>query len=338
MNCAMPYNENKVITLAHGGGGRVFHQLLAHEISSRFTKGSGHDAAVFPTGSNWAMTTDSYVITPRFFPGGNIGKLAVCGSVNDLAMGGARAKNLSLGLIIEEGFELEELHTILDSIASACADANVDVITGDTKVVDRGRGDGIYINTTAVGPVVSRQRIHPDQVQVGDVVIVSGDIGRHGSAVMATRQGLNFESEIQSDCGFLHEAALELCQTLGVHCMRDLTRGGLASAVIEVAQESGYSAELLLDSIPVNDQVSAFCEILGLDPVYVANEGRFAIWLSKDDADKALKILHHHEITANACVIGEVVSQASYPVTLLTPYGTKRPLDMMSGEQLPRIC
>lgn len=338
MNCSLPYQERNVITLAHGGGGRVFHQLLSAEIAKRFPKGSGHDAALFAAGGDWAITTDSYVITPRFFPGGDIGKLAVCGSVNDLAMGGAKAKYLSLGLIIEEGLPVDELRTILDSIAETCAHAQVDVITGDTKVVDHGRGDGVYINTTAVGQVISKFPIHPHQVRVGDVLLVSGDVGRHGSAVMAARQGLNFESDIISDCGLIHEAALQLCQSVEVHCMRDLTRGGLASALIEVAQESATGTQILDELIPVDTQVAAFCEILGLDPVYVANEGRFAVWLPKSEVDNALDILHQHDISSGACVIGEVLDHAAYPVTLLTPYGTRRPLDMMSGEQLPRIC
>lgn len=338
MNCSLPYLERDVITLAHGGGGRVFHQLLAGEIAKRFPKGSGHDAATFPTGGHWAITTDSYVITPRIFPGGDIGKLAVCGSVNDLAMGGARAKYLSLGLIIEEGLPIDELRTILDSIAATSAHAQVDVITGDTKVVDHGRGDGLYINTTAVGSVVSTNPIHPKHVTAGDVLLVSGDVGRHGCAVMAARQGLNFDSEIVSDCGLIHEAALQLCQSVEIHCMRDLTRGGLASALIEVAQESGTSTQIQEELVPVNEQVSAFCEILGLDPVYVANEGRFAVWLPQSEVQKALDILHEHEISSGACVIGEISVNTSYPVTLLTAYGTRRPLDMMSGEQLPRIC
>ncbi len=338
MNCALPYQERNIITLAHGGGGRVFHQLLAGEISSRFPKGSGHDAATFPTSGNWAMTTDSYVITPRIFPGGDIGKLAVCGSVNDLAMGGAKAKYLTLGLIIEEGLPMDELRIILDSIASTCARADVDIITGDTKVVDRGRGDGLYINTTAVGEVLSHHFVHPNQVKPGDVVIVSGDVGRHGAAVMASRQSLQFDSEITSDCGLLHETALELCQSLEVHCMRDLTRGGLASALIEVAQESGTGTSISEELIPVTEHVASFCDILGLDPVYVANEGRFAVWLPASEVDQALKIMHHHEISSGACVIGDVRQTTAYPVTMVTPYGTHRPLDMMSGEQLPRIC
>jgi hydrogenase expression/formation protein HypE len=272
------------------------------------------------------------VIRPLFFPGGDIGRLAVYGSVNDLAMCGARASWLSVGLILEEGLPLGTLRRVLASMAAAAAETGVEIVTGDTKVVERGKGDGIYVNTTAIGPVRSGTLIAPASVRAGDAIVINGDLGRHGIAVLSVREGLEFEGEIASDLAPLW-APVErlLLAEIEVHCLRDLTRGGLSSALNEIAQSSGLGICVREPAIPVNETVRGACEILGLDPLYVANEGRFAAFVPAAQAQAAAGLV-------GGVVIGEVAASRPGVVVLETALGVRRALDMLSGEQLPRIC
>lgn len=295
-----------------------------------------HDASLFAAraGSRLAMTTDSFVVKPMEFPGGDIGCLSIYGTVNDLAMAGAHPAYLSLGLIIEEGLEMTTLLRMLQSMRRAADEVGVRIITGDTKVVDRGKGDGLYINTAGIGYVAEAVDIQPGRIKADDIILVSGDLGRHGIAVMAQREGLAFETTLESDCASLVQPVHKLLDAgIGVHCLRDLTRGGLTSALNELALSSGFSFELNENSFPVNNQVRAACELLGLDPLYVACEGRFTAILPESQASQALDILGEQ-----ACVIGRVVQPAGVPVYIRNAYGGRRVLDMLSGEQLPRIC
>lgn len=296
-----------------------------------------------------AFTTDSYVIHPLFFPGGDIGKLAVYGTVNDLAMCGAKPQYLSVGFILEEGLSIKALQEIVHSMKEAANTCGVEIVTGDTKVVDRGKGDGIFINTAGIGVVVSPQNIGPAQVQPGDVILLSGDIGRHGIAVMAIREGLAFETTIESDLAPLAEPVLKLLEAgLEIHCLRDLTRGGLASALNEIAQAASLSLTLDETAIPVEEEVRGACEILGFDPLYVANEGRFVIVLPEKEAARALEILQTHALCSKAVQIGHVTTPAngssqrgdrSAPLVVMkSRIGSFRIVDLLSGEQLPRIC
>lgn len=302
-----------------------------------------HDGALISLkAEQLAFTTDSYVIHPLFFPGGDIGKLAVYGTVNDLAMCGARPQYLSAGFILEEGLCIKTLQKIVHSMKEAAKTCRVDIVTGDTKVVDRGKGDGIFINTAGIGMLVSPQNIGPAQVQAGDVILLSGDIGRHGIAVMAVREGLAFETTIESDLAPLAEPVLKLLEAgLEIHCLRDLTRGGLASALNEIAQAASLSLTLDETAIPVEEEVRGACEILGFDPLYVANEGRFVIVLPEKEAARALEILQTHPLCSKAVRIGYVttpVNRNSPPVVMKSRIGSMRIVDLLSGEQLPRIC
>jgi hydrogenase expression/formation protein HypE len=335
LSCPLPA-EPDTIQLAHGGGGRWMNQLLDRVILPALhstTARPRHDGAIVEPGAGTlAFTTDSYVIHPLFFPGGDIGKLAVYGSVNDLAMCGARASWLSVGLILEEGLPLETLRRVLASMAAAAAETGVEIVTGDTKVVERGKGDGIYVNTTALGAVHAHSLIAPASVRAGDAVVINGDLGRHGIAVLSVREGLEFEGEIASDLAPLWAPVERLLQAgMDVHCLRDLTRGGLSSALNEIAQSSGLGICVRERAIPVNETVRGACEILGLDPLYVANEGRFAAFVPAAQAQAAAALI-------GGAVIGEVVTERPGIVVLETSLGVRRPLDMLSGEQLPRIC
>jgi hydrogenase expression/formation protein HypE len=286
-----------------------------------------------------AFTTDSFVVKPLFFPGGDIGTLAVYGTVNDLAMCGAQPKYLSIGLILEEGLELDILQRVSAAIGAAAGRCGVEVVTGDTKVVERGHGDGLYVNTAGVGTVRDGVRIEPRAITPGDAVLLSGDLGRHGIAVMAAREGLGFETRIESDLAPLAAPAHALLDAgIDVHCFRDLTRGGLGAAVIELAEAAEVGFTLDERSIPVHEEVRGACEILGLDSIYVANEGRFVAVLAADDAERALAILRDNEVTAGACLVGFATDTAPGQVRLRTALGVERILDMPSGEQLPRIC
>jgi len=321
----------------------LMHQLLESVFSKAFSNpilDTRHDSAQFsvPTG-RLAMTTDSYVVRPLFFPGGDIGSLAVHGTVNDLAMSGARPLYLSCGFILEEGLPMETLWRVVCSMRDAAQVCGVQIITGDTKVVDKGKGDGLFINTTGVGVIEHSLNIAPQGVQPGDAVLVSGDLGRHGMAIMAVREGLQFESTIESDSAPVHEIILDLIKAgVEIHCLRDLTRGGLASALNEIAAAAGVRIAVEEKLIPVREDVHAACEILGLDPLHVANEGRFVAFVTEKAAHHALQILRRHQVSNGSAVIGRVVETSSPRVTLKSAIGASRILDLPSGEQLPRIC
>lgn len=341
--CPTPNPSGERILMAHGGGGSLMHRLIRETFGPALATGDWHEshdsAEIRLGGVRLAFTTDSFVVKPLFFPGGDIGTLAVCGTVNDLAMAAARPVCLSAGFILEEGLEQAQLRRVLASMGSAATAAGVRFITGDTKVVDRGRGDGMYVNTSGIGIIEHHLRIHPLSVRRGDVCILSGDVGRHGIAVLNARESLALEHSIESDVAPLHEPVLALVEAgLDVHCLRDLTRGGLATALIEIAEASGVSIAVWEASVPVREDVQGACEMLGLDPLYVANEGRFVAFLPEDQAEQALALLLRHPVTSGACRIGRVVSAQGARVLLESRIGVSRVLDMLSGEQLPRIC
>jgi len=342
-SCPVPLGHHSTVLLAHGGGGRLMHQLLERVFVSAFRNPvleTRHDAAVIePGAARIAFTTDSYVVHPLFFPGGDIGTLAVNGTVNDLAMAGARPRYLSAGFIIEEGLAIETLERVVMSMRDAARAAGVEIVTGDTKVVDRGKGDGVFVNTAGIGLVEHDRRIEPASVRPGDAVLLSGDIGRHGMAIMAVREGLEFESAIESDCAAVAAPVLDLLDSgIDLRCLRDLTRGGLASGLNEIAQAARVSIAIDERQVPVREDVRGACEILGFDPLYVANEGRFVAFVPERDAERALAILRRHEVSAGAASIGRVGGGAAGEVTLRSLVGATRIVDMLSGEQLPRIC
>jgi len=343
LSCPIPINDYPHVLLAHGGGGTLMHQLIERMFVPAFRNpllDVRHDGAVLAAdGRRLAFTTDAYVVRPLCFPGGDIGSLAVNGTVNDLAMCGARPLYLSAAFILEEGLPMETLWQVVQSMRQAADAAGVQLVTGDTKVVDRGKGDGIFIATAGIGAISHRLTIAPASVRAGDAVLLNGDIGRHGIAIMAVREGLDFETTIESDCaplaglvGGLLEAGIE------VHCLRDLTRGGLASALIEIAEAARLTISINEDSIPVREDVQGACEILGFDPLYVANEGRFICILPAPEAERALRVMRAHPLGAEACLIGQATEDASGLVTMRSRIGASRVVDMLSGEQLPRIC
>ena len=341
--CPLPVSQYERILMAHGGGGKLTHQLIENVFGAAFSNpilDTRHDSAQFtvPPG-RLAMTTDSYVVRPIMFPGGDIGSLAVHGTVNDLAMSGARPLYLSCGFIIEEGLPLETLKHIVSSMRDAAKHCGVQIVTGDTKVVDQDQGDGLFINTTGIGVIESPLNISPQSVRPGDAVLVSGDLGRHGMAIMAVREGLQFESAIESDSAPVHAPVLELiAEGIEIHCLRDLTRGGLAAALNEIAEAAGVKISVEEKAIPVREDVHAACEMLGLDPLHVANEGRFVAFVPAKDAPRALQILRRHPVSAGVMMIGNVSAASAPLVTLQSAIGAARILDMPSGEQLPRIC
>lgn len=341
--CPIPIERYPHVLMAHGGGGRLMHDLIERMIVPGFhglPDAQRHDSAVLSLGSErLAFTTDSYVVRPLFFPGGDIGSMAVHGTVNDLAMSGARPLALSAAFILEEGLPMETLWSIVQSMQAAALEAGVSIVTGDTKVVDRGKGDGIFINTAGIGIPIGTAEISPRMVRPDDVVIVSGDVGRHGMAIMAAREGLELESGIDSDSAPVNGVVENLLtEGVEIHCLRDLTRGGLASAMNEIAGAAGYCIALRETSIPVRGDVRAACEILGFDPLYVACEGRFAAFVAPADADRALWIMRSHPVSANSALVGSVTPATDGIVKLKTSVGTSRIVDMLSGEQLPRIC
>jgi hydrogenase expression/formation protein HypE len=333
LSCPLPPPATERILLAHGGGGRLTNQLIEEIFLPAFSNEAlegRHDGALLALGgAQLAMTTDTYVVQPLIFPGGSIGDLAINGTVNDLAMCGARPLALSAGFILEEGLPMETLRHVVHAMRNAALVAGVPVVTGDTKVVDKGKGDAIFINTTGVGLVVAGNPIGPNEVRIGDAVIVSGDLGSHGIAILSVREGLEFEGAVRSDTASLWPA---------VHCMRDLTRGGLSSALNEIASIAGVRIGLDEALIPVSEVVRGACELLGLDPLYVANEGRFAIFVAQPDAARTLAILHLQAVSAGAVQVGSVHEDRHGLVTVRSRIGGNRVLDMMSGEQLPRIC
>jgi len=342
LQCPISLTDYPRITMAHGGGGILTHQLITDMFQSALGNeylSSAHDGVILPTrGSNIAFTTDSHVVKPLFYPGGDIGTLAVYGTVNDLAMCGARPLYLSLSFIIEEGLSTETLWKIVQSIKKASETAGVKIVTGDTKVVNRVKGDELYINTTGVGVVEHSLAIQPTSIEIGDVLILSGDLGRHGIAVLAHREGLEFETVVKSDCAPLNGIVEALLKAdVPIHCMRDLTRGGLVSALVECAQTSMTQFTIEESKIPVTAQVQAACEILGFDPLYVANEGRFVLFIPPDTVENALAIFNAHSY-GEATVIGSVTDGSPGRVVAANDFGGSRILDMFSGEQLPRIC
>jgi len=341
--CPVPLPAWDQVLLAHGGGGKLSQQLFEKVFLPEFINpelAARHDGAVVRIGgSRLAFTTDSYVVRPLIFPGGCIGDLAVYGTVNDLAMCGARPLYLSAGFILEEGLRMETLNAVVASMGEAARRAGVALVTGDTKVVDKGKGDGLFVTTAGIGVVETPLEIVPASVQPGDAVILSGDLGSHGVAVLSVREGLEFESPIQSDTAPLWEPVEALLKAgIEVHCLRDLTRGGLASALNEIASARGVGMRIDEAAVPVADPVRGACEILGLDPLYVANEGRFAAFVPEAQADRVVEILRSFPVSAQAVRIGHVVADRLGPVILRSRIGGTRVLDMLSGEQLPRIC
>jgi hydrogenase expression/formation protein HypE len=326
-----------MVLLGHGGGGSLSQRLIDQLLVPAFGPADGvlHDAAVLPAEAGpLAFTTDSYVVRPLFFPGGDIGSLAVFGTVNDLAMVGASAIALSLSLILEEGLPMPLLQQVLASIRLAAQRCGVPVVTGDTKVVERGKGDGIYINTAGIGRVDHGLQIGPKAVRSGDAILVSGDLGRHGVAILAARQELGFRTELHSDLAPLQEPVRALLAAdLELHCLRDLTRGGLASALHEISRGAGLGVLVRENAIPIAPEVDAACELLGLDPLAMANEGRFVLFLPAHQADRALAVLQRFQPSAASigCVRGEAV-------LLETSLGLQRRLELGRGESLPRIC
>jgi hydrogenase expression/formation protein HypE len=342
--CPIPISEYPTVTLAHGSGGRLSQMLVERIFIPAFRNAALetlHDGALVTIpGGQLAFTTDSYVITPRFFPGGDIGSLAVHGTVNDLAMCGAMPLALSAGFILEEGLPMDELWRIVMAMAQAAGDAGVSVTTGDTKVVDRGRGDGVYINVSGVGIVPEGIRIAPQLARPGDRILLSGRIAEHGIAIMSVREGLAFETELVSDSAALNTlvAGVLSAAGAGVHVLRDPTRGGVSSALNEIAAAARVGINLSEASIPISDPVRGACEILGLDPLYVANEGKCLVVVEPGAAEPALDALRAHPLGRDAAEIGEVTAEHTGRVVMRSLIGGQRIVDMISGEQLPRIC
>jgi hydrogenase expression/formation protein HypE len=343
LSCPVPRLADDVVLLAHGGGGKLTNQLIERVFLPAFACGpleARHDGAVVSlAGHRLAFTTDSYVVRPLIFPGGTIGDLAVNGTVNDLAMCGARPLYLSAGFILEEGLPMETLRTVVESMRTAAEGAGVQLVTGDTKVVDKGKGDGVFINTSGIGIVETVLEIGPVSVRAEDAIIVSGDLGTHGIAILSVREGLEFEAPIESDTAPLWKPVEALLQAgIELHCLRDLTRGGLSSALNEIATAARVGMQISETAVPVREAVRGACEILGLDPLYVANEGRFVALVAEQDADRALALLRGFPICQGAARIGSIVTAHAGTVTLESRIGGHRVLDMLSGEQLPRIC
>jgi hydrogenase expression/formation protein HypE len=343
LSCPVPISDYKNVLLAHGGGGKLSQQMIQKIFVSQFRNEyleQLHDGAIVGiNGSRIAFTTDSYVFNPIFFPGGNIGTLAVNGTVNDLAMCGATPLYLSAAFIIEEGFLMDELWRVVLSMQEAAKSAGVMLVTGDTKVVDKGKGDKIFITTSGIGVIQNGIDINPKNALPGDKIIVSGNIGVHGIAIMSVREGLEFETTIESDCAPLNG----LVQTMfaagsQIHVLRDPTRGGIASALNEIAESANVGMLIQEERIPIDEAVSGACEILGFDPLYVANEGKLLAFVSSEDAGKVLAAMHSHPLGKNAAIIGEVTHEHPKTVLMKSRIGGTRVVDMLSGEQLPRIC
>ena len=342
--CPLPLAGYPTIVMGHGGGGKLGNELVEHLFLPAFRNPALEnlgDAAVFELGpGKLAMSTDSFVVQPLFFPGGSIGALAVNGTVNDLAVSGAEPKYLSASFILEEGFPLAQLAAIVNAMAEAARTAGVRIVTGDTKVVERGHGDGCYINTAGVGQLRAGVSVGPDRAQTGDAVIVSGTIGDHGMAVMSVREGLEFESPIRSDCAALNGMIADVLEAVGgaVHAMRDPTRGGLASTLNEIATASTVGVEIDETRLPVRIEVQSACELLGLDPVYVANEGKAVFFVAPEAAGRVLEVLRAHPLGRDAARIGQVTSQHPRMLVARTAMGANRVIPTQIGEQLPRIC
>ncbi len=343
VECQVPISNIEQILLGHGSGGKLTSQLIERIILPAFCNPALEaldDQAVFSLdGARLAFTTDSYVITPIFFPGGDIGELAVNGTINDLAMGGARPLVLSLAFILEEGLPISDLTRIVDSAKRAAERVGIQIVTGDTKVVGRGSADKVFINTSGIGVIPPGVNLSSRHVRPGDAVLLSGPIGDHGVAIMSTRQGLEFEGELMSDTAPLHDlAAAMLAASRDIHAMRDPTRGGLAASVVEIASRQRVGIEIEERSIPIRDTVRGACEILGLDPLLVANEGKLVAFVPERNADVLLDNMRQHPLGRDACRIGKVTAEHPGFVILHTPVGGDRVLDLPFGEALPRIC
>ena len=341
--CPSPFTGRDTIVLGHGSGGKLSAELVRDVFLPAFGNAALsklNDQAIVPVNeSRIAMTTDSFVVKPLFFPGGNIGSLAVHGTVNDLAMGGAQPLFLSAGFIIEEGFSIEVLRKVVASMQKAAMSAGVRIVTGDTKVVEKGKGDDLFINTTGIGLVPNGIELSADQARPGDKILLSGTIGDHGIAILGEREGLEFESTIESDSAPLHTLASQILSvTPGVRCMRDPTRGGVSSALNEIAVQSQVGIELDETAIPIRDEVKGACEMLGLDPLYVANEGKLLTIVDPSAAHAVLAAMRKHPLGYEAQIIGTVLKSNPGLVTMRTQLGTTRIVDMLAGDQLPRIC
>lgn len=341
--CPAPILDHKTIVLGHGSGGKLTHQLIQKMILPAFRNPAlemQHDGAVLPiNGGRIAFSADSYVVNPIFFPGGNIGDLAINGTVNDLAMCGAQPQYLSASFIIEEGLAMDDFWRILCSMKEAAEAAGVSLVTGDTKVIDRGKGDKIFINTSGIGLIPEGVNIDPKLAKPGDRIIVSGPIAAHGMAIMSVREGLEFETPIESDTAALNGLVGAILEaSVGVHVLRDPTRGGVASVLNEIAEKSGKGMLVDETAIPVRSEVQGACEVLGLDPLYVANEGRLLVFVSSEEADKVLAAMRAHALGMDSAIIGEVTADHGGLVVMRTRIGGSRIIDMLSGEQLPRIC
>ncbi len=341
--CPLPLPAKDQILLGHGSGGKLSAELVRDIFLPAFRNpilGRLDDQAVLKfNGYRLAFTTDSFVVKPLFFPGGDIGSLAVHGTVNDLAMGGAMPLWLSVAFILEEGLPIEALRRVVESLAKAAAGAGVEVVTGDTKVVEKGKGDGVFINTTGVGMIPDGVILSADQARPGDRIILSGSLGEHGIAILAEREGLEFEGPIRSDSAPLHtlvRAMLEV--THGIHVLRDPTRGGLSSTLNEIAAQSGAGMMIDEGAIPIREEVKGACELLGLDPLYVANEGKLIAIVDPAVADRLVEAMRRHPLGAESRVIGTVNDGPAGMVTMRTVFGTTRIVDMLAGDQLPRIC
>jgi len=335
--------KDGVVDMTHGSGGRAMAQLIEQLFVKHLDNDllrQGNDQAAFdvPAG-RMVMSTDGHVISPLFFPGGDIGSLSVHGTVNDVAMSGARPLYLSAGFILEEGFPLADLEKIVISMAQAANAAEVPVITGDTKVVERGKGDGIFITTTGVGVVPGGVDISGDKAQPGDAILLSGTLGDHGVAIMSSRENLEFETSIESDSAALHTLVADMVAVVpSIRCLRDPTRGGLATTMNELARQSGVGMKLQESSIPIKPEVKAACELLGLDTLYVANEGKLICICPQSDAQRLLKAMRAHDLGKEASIIGEVTEDENHMVQMETGFGGSRIVDWLVGEQLPRIC
>ena len=343
--CPLPLADYPTVQLAHGGGGRLSQILIEKMFLEAFRnpvlEGLADGAVLdLDGGARLAFSTDTFVVRPLFFPGGDIGSLAVHGTVNDVAMCGARPLALSAGFILEEGFPMEKLWRIVSSMKTAAEEAGVPLVTGDTKVVDRGKGDGVYVNTSGIGLVPAGVEVAPDRARPGDKVLISGGIAEHGIAIMSVREGLEFETELETDSASLHRLTGALLERLGreVHVLRDPTRGGVASALNEIASSAGVGIRLEEAAIPLQEQVRGACEILGFDPLYVANEGKCIAIVAPEVADRALALMRDDPLGGRAAIIGEIVADGPGRVVLRSRVGGERVVDMLSGEQLPRIC
>jgi hydrogenase expression/formation protein HypE len=333
--------EDKIL-LAHGSGGRLAHQLVSEGFVKAFDNpllAKLDDAAVFDLKGRLAFTTDSYVISPIFFPGGDIGKLAVCGTVNDLATSGAKPLYLSLSLIIEEGLPQSDLNRIVASIQKSAREAEVEIVTGDTKVVNRGSADRLFINTAGIGIIADGVNISGSNARPGDKVILSGTIGDHGIAVLSQREGLSFTTRLESDCAPLANMVAEMLSVSpNIHCLRDPTRGGLATTLNELATQSKIGIRIEEDKVPVREEVVGACEMLGLDPIYIANEGKLVAIVPAEDAESILDIMRGNRYGTKAAIIGEATTEHPGRVVMKTSLGTSRIIDLLVGDPLPRIC